>query len=256
MNPVLLKYDMGEKVMAFSTMRHGSVSRGDYSSFNITPYCGDDKYNIDENRKLLCDALNIKETNLFLPYQTHGVETLEIDDEFLFCDSEMQKQRLHAIDAIFTRKKNICIGVSTADCIPVLLYDECSETIAAIHAGWRGTVNRIVEKSIAEMPEMNPLTTKAVIAPGISFEAFEVGDEVYETFSAEAFPMDKISGRYGKKWHIDLREANRLQLLFCNIPYENIYVVDICTYNSYNDFFSARRLGIKSGRIFNGILMK
>ena len=97
---------------------------------------------------------------------------------------------------------------------------------------------------------------KAIIAPGISIEAFEVGDEVYDAFAAAAFPMERIARRMGAKWHIDLWEANRLQLLACGLRPENITLSGVCTYTSHDRFFSARRLGIESGRIFNGIIVR
>jgi copper oxidase (laccase) domain-containing protein len=94
-----------------------------------------------------------------------------------------------------------------------------------------------------------------VIGPCISLDAFEVGDEVYEAFSSADFPMHLIAKRHTEKWHIDLWEANRLQLLACGLRPENITLSGVCTYTSHDRFFSARRLGIKSGRIFNGIII-
>ena len=85
-----------------------------------------------------------------------------------------------------TNESNVCIGVSTADCIPILLYDTEHHAAAAIHAGWRGTVKHIVMKTIKEMGVVFnsvPQNLKAVIGPGISLDNFEVGDEVYEKFA-------------------------------------------------------------------------
>ena len=100
---------------------------------------------------------------------------------------------------------------------------------------------------------------KAIIAPGISIDSFEVGDEVYEAFAQAGFPMEKIAKRYpstdgNEKWHINLWEANRLQMIDHGIKEENISIAGICTYKQHKDFFSARRLGINSGRIFTGII--
>ncbi|MBR2607562.1 MAG: peptidoglycan editing factor PgeF [Bacteroidaceae bacterium] len=255
----LLKYPTPPGITAFSTKRHGGVGEGAYSSFNITHYCGDSHENVTANRALLCTHLGIDDTQLILPHQTHGTDIIEIDKKFLALDTPTRAGRLYSVDALFTREKGICIGVSTADCIPVLLCDETSGTIAAIHAGWRGTVARIVEKSILAMRRtcnINPATTRAIIAPGISLDAFEVGDEVYDAFRAASFPMEKIARRYGERWHIDLPRANSLQLLSCGLSEANIHHSGICTYFSHADFFSARRLGIKSGRVFNGIIIK
>ena len=256
MHPQLLEYNLHPGVTAFSTMRAGGVGQGAYSSFNITHYCGDSPENVAANRALLCERLSIDDSHLILPRQTHGTEVLHVDAAFLSLDKETQAARLQGIDSIFTSEPGICIGVSTADCIPILIYDEATHTVAAIHAGWRGTQQRIVEKTIASIGCALPLSqTKAVIAPGISLEAFEVGNEVYDAFSDADFPMHLIAKRYTEKWHIDLWEANRLQLIACGLRPENITMSGICTYTSHTDFFSARRLGIASGRIFNGIMM-
>lgn len=255
----LLKYPTPDKIIAFSTKRSGGVSSGNYSGFNITHYCGDDAEHVAANRALLCAHLNIDDKNLILPHQTHGTDILCIDKKFLALDASARIEQLHSIDAIYTREEGICIGVSTADCIPLLLYDQSSGTIAAIHAGWRGTVARIVEKSIFAMKascNLNPTTTCAIIAPGISLDAFEVGDEVYDAFRAASFPMESITRRYGERWHIDLPRANHQQLLSCGLREENITLSGICTHTSHEVFFSARRLGIKSGRNFNGIMIK
>ena len=91
------------------------------------------------------------------------------------------------------------------------------------------------------------------IGPGISLDSFEVGDEVYEAFVSAGFEMDSISRHY-EKWHIDLPECNRQQLIAAGVPAGNISVLDVCTVKQSDTFFSARRLGIQSGRIFTGII--
>ena len=93
----------------------------------------------------------------------------------------------------------------------------------------------------------------ACIGPGISLDAFEVGDEVYQAFEQAGFQMQAISCRK-EKWHIDLWEANRLQLISEDVPSSAIELAGICTYSQYEHFFSARRLGIHSGRILSGIM--
>lgn len=254
----LLKYPTPDAITAFSTKRGNVASSDSYSGFNITHYCGDSAENVSANRALLCAHLKIDDKALILPRQTHGTDILCIDKQFLALDATARTTQLHSVDALYTREKGICIGVSTADCIPLLLYDQASGTIAAIHAGWRGTVARIVEKTILAITSacnLNPATTRAIIGPGISLDAFEVGDEVYDTFRTASFPMESIARRYDRRWHIDLPRANHLQLLSCGLLEKNITHSGICTHTSHNEFFSARRLGIKSGRIFNGIMI-
>ena len=257
----LLEYNLGTAVRAFSTMR--GEGSGNYGGFNITHYCGDNHEHVTECRKQLCRQLNIEEKRLILPRQTHGNNICCIDEGFMQLQPQEQQRALDGIDAVITAQPHTCIGVSTADCTPVLMYDSRQGVIAAIHAGWRGTVEHIVWKCITAMKEEHgcmPSYIKAVIAPCISQEAFEVGNEVYEAFKEKGFPMERIAKLYptrdgAKKWHIDLKEANRLQILAGGIPENNIQVSGICTYGEHGRFFSARRLGIESGRIFNGIML-
>lgn len=254
--PQLLRYDLGEGVTAFSTTRHGGVSEGNYSEFNINYYCGDRADHIQANRRSLCRLLGIDESRLVYPHQVHGVEVRQIDEEFLTLSSADRKVVLEGVDAVMTHLPGVCLGVSTADCIPLLIYDNVQHAACAVHAGWRGTVARIAQKAVAEMRRAygtSPSDLKAVIGPGISLENFEVGDEVYGQFAAAGFPMEAIARRY-RKWHINLWECNRLQLVESGIQPSNIHLSGICTFAQAGDFFSARRLGIDSGRIFSGIM--
>ena len=139
----------------------------------------------------------------------------------------------------------------------VLLYDDEHHAVAAVHAGWRGTLNRIAHRAIVEMCNVyksNPSRIKAVIGPGISMENFEVGDEVYQQFETVGFNMSLISKKY-EKWHINLPECNHIQLREAGLKDENILMSGICTFSRSEDYFSARKLGQHSGRIFSGIMI-
>ena len=159
-------------------------------------------------------------------------------------------------DAVITAQPGLCVCVKTADCIPVLLYDSRQRIVAAVHAGWRGTVARIVQKTVRQMMPLVPGDLHAIIGPGISLEWFEVGDEVYEAFRAADFPMERIARRFprktgdGEAWHIDLWDANRWLLEEMGV--EDIYIEGTCTRTSM-DFYSARRETINTGRNYNGI---
>lgn len=273
----LLGYRTNDAVCAFSTYRsiehaqaaggnaieHAQAACGPYEGFNITHYCGDTPEHVAACRAQLCAHLGIDDNRLLLPRQTHSNKVVVIDNAFTQKRKEEQEAMLHGVDALVTALPRTCIGISTADCIPLLLYDTRLNVVAAAHAGWRGTVADIATKTIECMQRhygCRSCDIMTIVAPGISIAAFEVGDEVYETFARAGFDMQSIAKRYptatgGEKWHIDLWEANRLQLLAANIPDENIAVAGICTYSNYKEFFSARRLGIDSGRIFSGIML-
>jgi len=273
--PKLNYYDMGPHVTAFSTTRHGGHSKGNYAAFNINRYCGDSDVCIRKNREALCSLLGIGDDCLIMPHQVHLTKTVRVDEALLSLSEEQRWVALEGYDALMTNLPGVCIGVSTADCIPLLLYDEPHHAVCAVHAGWRGTVARIVEKAIAEMKAAygtSPEYLKAQIGPGIHLDSFEVGDEVYEAFANAGFDMEVISKKlpssysgskfytlhsslFTYKWHIDLPECNRQQLLAAGLLPQNIKVSPICTYQQLSDYFSARRLSINSGRIFTGILM-
>ncbi|MDE7378707.1 MAG: peptidoglycan editing factor PgeF [Paraprevotella sp.] len=260
-----LNYEMGTGVCAFSTLRAGGCSRGAYASFNVNAWCGDDEGCVARNRKLLCGCLGMPEERLVIPHQVHQARVACIDELFLDGDEAMRRERLEGVDAVATDCPRVCVGVSTADCIPVLLYDKRHHAVAAVHAGWRGTVLRIAEVTLATMCEAygtEPAEVRAVIGPGISLDAFEVGDEVYDVFAGAGFPMDRIARRFPvagmpetEKWHIDLWEANRWTLMQAGLSGEYIHVSGVCTYDKWSDFFSARRLGLHSGRILTGIFL-
>ena len=255
--PTLLHYNLHDDVLAFSTTRQGGFSTGNYSHFNINRYCGDDPEAIRKNRALLCQLLGIEDQRLIMPHQVHLAETAQIDESFFSLTEEQQAQHLEGIDAVMTHLPGVCIGVSTADCIPLLVYDCRHHVVAAIHAGWRGTVKRIAEQTVSKMTSTygsRPEDLRVQIGPGISLDSFEVGDEVYEAFRTAGFNMPPISRRQ-EKWHIDLPECNRQQLLSAGVPASAINIANICTVKQSTTFFSARRQGIQSGRIFTGIML-
>lgn len=263
-HPQLTYYDLGQRVTAFSSTRHGGYSTGRHGAFNINHYCGDDEKNIAQNLAALKAELGVEQ--VVLPHQNHGTEVRLVGSQ---PPATGWGPELEGVDAVMTADAGLCIGVSTADCIPVLLYDPAHHTAAAVHAGWRGTVKRIVMKAVESMLNSfgtRPEQLKAVIGPGISLDAFEVGDEVYEQFFNARFPMEKIARRYpanlppfggiegGSKWHLDLPLCNRLQLQELGVS--QIFMSGICTYQQSDDYFSARKLTVDSGRIFTAIVLR
>ena len=268
MEPELLTYDLGEGVRAFSTKRKGGYSEGPYASFNANAYCGDDSCKVRLNRELLCRCLGLELPRLIMPRQVHGACVRRIGEGFFGLTDEAKAAALEGVDAVMTDLPHTCVSVSTADCIPILIYDAAHHAVAAVHAGWRGTLRRIPLAALQAMAEAygtKPPEVRAVVGPGISLEAFEVGDEVYGAFFEAGFPMERLARRFplraqsvgeAEKWHIDLWQANVGLLEQAGVPPENIQVAGICTYRNPECFFSARRLGVRSGRILNGIFLK
>lgn len=246
---------------AFSTTRHGGCGSGAYGTFNCTPYTGDEPAVVLAHQDQLCRSLGIPNGHLVIPYQTHSCNVLTIDESFMLLSADARHALLQEKDAIITSLPGVCLCISTADCVPVLLHDPVHGVVAAVHAGWRGTVGRIVEHTLQTMQAdycTCPSDVYAIIGPSISLAAFEVGIEVYDVFADAGFTMEQIAQWYPEKekYHLDLPMANRLQLIEAGLSTDSIHDCGICTYTMHRDFFSARRLGIKSGRILNGIVLK
>ena len=192
------------------------------------------------------------------PHQVH-------DDRVVVVDRyDMTRADLEGVDALVCGLYGLAIGVRTADCVPILMYDETRQVVAAVHSGWRGTVKRISQKTIKLMAHefgTDAGGLKAVIGPSIGPANFQVGEEVVGAFREAGFHDNGVISYKGEKvpgtmqggWHIDLWAANVLLLEEMGVKLENIYVSGICTYESNEQFYSARREGRKCGRIINAI---
>ena len=192
-------------------------------------------------------------------HQVHGSRIAIIDRP------DLTRADLEGYDAFVTNLPGVAIGVRTADCVPILLYDPVHRVIAAVHSGWKGTVLKISRSTIQLMEERfgsRPADLQVVFGPAIGPDSFQVGEEVVDKFRDAGFPMPKIWSFQGTGdgspmsggHHIDLFEANRWILETCGILPENIRVHALDTYQDPS-FFSARREGVQCGRNINAIRM-
>ncbi len=215
----MLVYDIMQpysNLFCFSTTRYGGVGEGAYASFNCTSYTGDKQETVTANQAVLRSLLPFP-GELVIPYQTHGTRIFQLDAQYALASEAEQKDTLQGVDALITDCPGYCLCISTADCVPVLLYDKVHCAVAAVHAGWRGTVARIVEQVLRKMSVAFGTQGEDLIAcigPSISLEAFETGEEVFQAFKENDFLMERIARRWPQtgKWHLDLWEANRMQL--------------------------------------------
>ena len=251
-----------ESVTTFVTTRHNhtrtATATGD---FNLGLYCGDDVALVENNLQQLCIALGIGRSQLFYPRQVHGHEVLVIDTNFMALPHDEQLKALDGVDAIITNIPGVAIAVTTADCVPVILYDAVRGVVAAIHAGWRGTAQEIVKHTIEAMNAQfgtQPCDIQAGIGPCIGLDAYEVGDEVIEAMRICGINIDSITirNKTTQKMHIDLAAANADQLLHAGVDLMNIEVCGICTHRNSADFYSVRALGNETGRFLTGVMLK
>lgn len=232
----------------FMTSRRGGVSKGAYESLNLGYFSGDEPENVRRNRSILCEALGVDETSLVVPKEVHGNEVrwvckreLPLADVALECD------------ALVTTDEEVVLGVTTADCVPILLYDATAHRVAAaIHAGWKGVVKEILPCVINEIQhrlEISPNELKVKIFPSISVNDFEVGEEVAQQFQKYGEQVVLRSGY--EKPHVDLRQALFVQALQSGVLSGNVGIIRSRQPKEF--FFSARREGFHSGRMLTGI---
>ena len=190
-------------------------------------------------------------------HQVHGSRVAVIDRQW------MSREELEGYDAFVTNLPGVALGARTADCVPVLLYDPLHRAVAAVHAGWKGTVLHISQLAIEVMVRQygcDPSGMRAVIGPAIGPDSFQVGEEVVTRFRDAGFPIEEIWSFQGQGdgspmsggHHIDLFKANRWLLEEAGVPHGNIQVHCIDTYTD-TSFFSARREGTACGRNINSI---
>ena len=188
-------------------------------------------------------------------HQVHGDRIAVIDRP------DLTRADLEGYDAFICKLPGVAIGVRTADCVPILLYDPVQRVVAAVHSGWKGTVQKIAQKTIGLMKSdfgCLPEELRAVIGPAIGPDSFQVGQEVVEKFEEAGFPMSQVWSDRGPGdgspmsggHHIDLFKANKWILEESGV--RDIQVFDIDTFTD-TSFFSARREGTACGRNINAI---
>lgn len=220
----------------FST-RYGGVSPAPYGTLNLGGH-EDDNANIEHNRNQALKALNISPQALSTLKQVHGKHV---------CMASGERQEG---DALISNKPGDVLAVSVADCYPILFQDQERGIIGAAHAGWRGTVLRIVAETLIAMEDLGARreNIQVAIGQGISQNKFVVGSEVIKQFSDAGFNKDCWAEN-----RIDLVKCNIFALQECGVPAKNIWAMNRCTYE--DDFFSYRRDNGITGRMWGLIAL-
>lgn len=247
----VLQFDNFSKIQS---LKHCITTKEGWKTGEKPRFSKSDEYPWKEYRQELAKSLNISSDQLFFPKQTHSNAVVVVTERTTSDD-------LAGVDALITNKAGLCITVQTADCVPVLLYDYKKKVIGVVHAGWRGTVGRLVEKTVKKMVdefECNPQDVQAGIGPSIYKHAYEVGDDVI-SMVIEQFANYKSllspSMRDGKAF-FDLWEANKTLLIESGLKPENIELLGMCSYELEHMFFSARRDGPDTGRMISCLMLK
>ncbi len=235
--------DWPDVIAGFST-RHGGGSEDPYASLNLGLSIGDDETQVRENRRRLFEALGFSTDQLALTGQVHGAEVKEVVEAGLY----------RGYDAMVTQRPGLLLCISAADCAAVLLADAEARVVGACHAGWRGTVARVVVGTVGAMTRLGAELSRlrAYLRPCISAERFEVGPEVARQF--EPIFVRRWPGK--EKPHVDLKAAIVAQLEEAGVAPEAVEVSPHCTVAEADTFFSHRTEKGRTGRMMGFIGMR
>ena len=235
-------------------LRHGITTRvpglgkADGNVGYTAPRDPDDAWDM---RQQWARAIGIEPGDLVRVRQVHGAEVRLVTSADTERGTHPDADQAPIADAMITNEPRVALMTLHADCLAMLLVDPVRKAVAAVHAGWRSTVQNIAGQTVREMERAfgtNPVDLLAYVGPSIGAARYEVGYEVIDawrtTARASDVPIQKIAGR----WHFDLKVANAGQLTALGVPEQNLEISPVCTASNPDRWFSHRRQGPLTGR--------
>jgi YfiH family protein len=241
-SPQIITFDLFKShpqlTCVFST-RRGGISTKEYESLNLGLRTGDREDFVLKNRQRFFSEIHVNQSQIAFSDQVHSSRIAYVSHPGVYLRS----------DALITDKSNIFLVIQTADCFPIFIYDTQNKIIAAVHAGWRGVLNNIIEKTIDMIIgrfTADPADFMAAMGPGLQKECFEIRrdlfavvDKIYLTDHAD--PEIK---------YFDLEQMIYDKMIKCGFKSDNIFKSGICTKCDSANFYSYRRDKERSGRMF------
>lgn len=239
------------------TTRLGGVSKGCFEALNLSYSVGDEKENVDENYKRICESLEMPYRDVVATHQVHKTNVRLVTEEDkgkgLYLPRDYEE-----IDGLITKEDRIPLATFYADCVPLYFVDTKRHAIGLSHSGWRGTVGRMGSKTVLAMQkafDSKPEDIVALIGPSICKDCYEVSEEVAEEFKKEfkAETGGDFSGILTKnpagRYQLDLWEVNRIILQSVGLKKENIHISGLCTCCHSELLFSHRASQGKRGTL-------
>lgn len=239
-----------KEICHFISTRNGGFSSSPYRSFNLSFNVGNNPEKVLKNRELLASSFKFTVDDFVTCEQIHKGNVSVVTEK-----NRHSEQK--ATDAVTTKIRRMCLMILLADCAPILFYDPQQKAIAIAHAGWSGTVNKIVENTINTMVrEYNSVPENIIvgIGPSIGPCCYDVKSDVVEKVQRKLDNSEEIIVYRNKKYYLDLWKANEFQLLNSGVREENIEVARVCIQCNRKVFFSARANRGKTGRFGAGIM--
>ena len=244
---VYFAFDHLKNVKALFSSRIGGVSRGYFSSMNLSYSSGDRIEDLRENYTLFSEAVNISLNQMFFSDQVHDAKILQVNKDLL---KQVQNDEitLQGYDGLVTDVKNIALVTAHADCIPVYFYDPVKKVIGLAHGGWQGTYKEITSKMIkifTSVYKSNVEDIYLAIGPGVCQNCYQVGLDLIEKFKKKFFNEDFYKGQDQR--YLDLKGIHAYQGKSLGILEGNIAISPLCTACQPDYFYSHRRSGKKRG---------
>jgi YfiH family protein len=229
-----------KKLKAFEKIQHcffskkNGFSKGIYKSLNCGKGSNDDQKLIVKNLRVVTESMNVANENLILMHQSHSNNVIVID-------KKNKNNKEFKSDALITQIKGLVLGVLTADCVPIILYDQNSETVACIHAGWKGCLSGVIENTLSKLKAINLNNNIiACVGPCIGKNNYETDLDFFNIFEKKSnFNSSFFTKKNDKKYFFDIRGFvnNKLKILGVNY----IDNLEMDTFQDSDNFFSYRR---------------
>lgn len=216
--------------------RVGGFSKGIYATMNCGLGSDDDKTLVARNREIVTTSLGLVPEELVTAYQVHSADVVEVEKPWTWDDAPKA-------DGLVTSRPHIALGVTTADCVPVLFADWRNLIIGAAHAGWRGAVAGIIDAVIDKMVALgaNPATTNAAIGPSISQEAYEVGSDVHKAVMDSGLAGQRFFSPSKREGHYMFDLPGYVEAWLSKRNLGSVERIACCTYHEEATFYSYRR---------------
>lgn len=264
-NPTSITYEYSPLLERFPlthgvTYRYGGVSEGSFNSFNMGLHVGDTPDAVAENRKRLAQMLGVDSHRLTCGEQVHGVGVTRVTEELVGRGAFSWDDSIPDSDAIHTNLVEVPLLLLVADCVPVLIYDAAHHAVAVVHAGWRGAIAHIVERTIDSMHKAYGTLLSdcyLFIGPSIGADSFEVSEEIAEQFRQDmsALGLSQVDEvvRYIQRAeqltpHVDLKGYIAACVVHKGVPLKQVSVSSTDTMTT-DGCYSYRRDHGRTGRM-------
>ena len=232
--------------------RLGGTSKQPFSSLNLGLHTGDEDRQVIANRQLFSQGVGVEADDIVTAQQVHRDNVVVVGLEHLGKGAQIYSEAIEDTDALITNVPGVPLLLFFADCVPVMIVDPVKKVIGIAHAGWKGTVDYIGQKTVLAMQThfgTNPQQCLVGIAPSVGPCCYEVDDVVINKLKDKFENWEQLLDQKGSKWHLDLWQANRLQLEQIGVQTSNIVVSKVCTVCNSKLFFSYRAENGCTGRM-------